>query len=144
MAEAITIVILGSISGLKNASQIHQWAIDDRVSGLLVECKRQPVMFKAGHCRLHWGYSTAGTMDRTSQTEKNRERIEKRSACVTEGTGFLRGREEWAVETMYWFLEVHFEEDECRIEDRNIQQNLNMRRKAALHLTKQYKERGAV
>ena len=37
VAEAITIVILGSISGLKNVSQIHQWATDDRVSGFLKE-----------------------------------------------------------------------------------------------------------
>ena len=35
VAEAITIVILGSISGLKNVSQIHQWAADGRVSGFL-------------------------------------------------------------------------------------------------------------
>ena len=35
VAEAITIVILGSISDLKNVSQIHQWAADDRVGGFL-------------------------------------------------------------------------------------------------------------
>lgn len=97
-------------------------------------------------------------MDRATQTEKNRDRIEKRSAYVTEETGFLRGREEWhyyissrrltaaqllhharmewTVETMHWLLDVHFGEDGCRIEDRNIQQNLNMLRKAALNLIK--------
>lgn len=37
VAEAITIVILGSISGLKNVCQIHQWATNDRVSGFLKE-----------------------------------------------------------------------------------------------------------
>ena len=37
VAEAITIVILGSISGLKNVSQIHQWTADDRVGGFLKE-----------------------------------------------------------------------------------------------------------
>lgn len=31
-SEVITIVILGSICGLKNVSQIHQWAANDRVS----------------------------------------------------------------------------------------------------------------
>ena len=30
ISEAITIVILGSICGLKNISQIHQWAESDR------------------------------------------------------------------------------------------------------------------
>ena len=37
VAEAITIVILGSICGLKNVSQIHQWAANDRVSEFLKE-----------------------------------------------------------------------------------------------------------
>ena len=31
ISEAITIVILGSICGLKNISQIHQWAESDRI-----------------------------------------------------------------------------------------------------------------
>lgn len=33
--EAISIVVLGSICGLRNTSQIHQWAESDRVSGFL-------------------------------------------------------------------------------------------------------------
>lgn len=36
-AEAITIIILGSICGLKNISQIHQWAASDRVNEFLKE-----------------------------------------------------------------------------------------------------------
>ena len=35
--EAISIVVLGSICGLRNISQIHQWAESDRVSGFLKE-----------------------------------------------------------------------------------------------------------
>lgn len=37
VSEAITIAILGSICGLKNVSQIHQWATNDRVSEFLRE-----------------------------------------------------------------------------------------------------------
>lgn len=37
VAESITIVVLGSISGLKNVSQIHQWATGCRASGFLKE-----------------------------------------------------------------------------------------------------------
>ena len=37
VAEAITIVILGSICGLKNISQIHQWAASDRANEFLKE-----------------------------------------------------------------------------------------------------------
>ena len=35
--DAITIVILGSVCGLKNISQIHQWAENKRVSEFLKE-----------------------------------------------------------------------------------------------------------
>ena len=37
IAEAISIVVLGSLCGLKNISQIHQWAESERVSGFLKE-----------------------------------------------------------------------------------------------------------
>ena len=48
-------------------------------------------------------------------------------------------RMEWAVESMHWLLDVHFAEDYCRIVNRTIQQNLNMLRKFALSLIKQFK-----
>ena len=48
-------------------------------------------------------------------------------------------RMEWAVESMHWLLDVHFSEDFCRIANRTIQQNLNMLRKFALSLIKQFK-----
>lgn len=50
-------------------------------------------------------------------------------------------RMEWAVESMHWLLDVHFDEDWCRVADRVIQQNLNMLRKAAINIIKLYKER---
>ena len=42
-------------------------------------------------------------------------------------------RLEWSVETMHWLLDVHFDEDLCRVENRNVQQNLNIVRKIALN-----------
>ena len=36
-------------------------------------------------------------------------------------------------------LDVNFDEDSCRVEDRNVQQNLNMLIKLALNIIKQYK-----
>ena len=48
-------------------------------------------------------------------------------------------RMEWAVETMHWILDVDLGEDYCRIEDKNIQRNLNVLRKSALNIIKQYK-----
>ena len=49
-------------------------------------------------------------------------------------------RFEWSVETMHWYLDVHFGEDFCRIEDKNVQQSLNIVRKIALNSIKRYKE----
>lgn len=37
IAEAISIVVLGSLCGLKNVSQIHQWADSERVKEFLKE-----------------------------------------------------------------------------------------------------------
>lgn len=50
-------------------------------------------------------------------------------------------RMEWSVESMHWLLDIHFEEDWCRIEDKAVQQNLNMFRKAAINLIKQFQSR---
>jgi len=52
-------------------------------------------------------------------------------------------RKEWSVETMHWLLDVHFGEDFCRIRDKNAQQNLNILRKFALNLVKNYKTTNA-
>jgi hypothetical protein len=52
-------------------------------------------------------------------------------------------RLEWSVETMHWLLDVHFGEDFCRVEDRNVQQNLNIVRKIALNTIKDYKNKTA-
>jgi predicted transposase YbfD/YdcC len=48
-------------------------------------------------------------------------------------------RMEWSVESMHWLLDVHFSEDDCRIEDENVQQNLNMLRKVVLNSIKIFK-----
>lgn len=50
-------------------------------------------------------------------------------------------RMEWSVETMYGILDINLREDYCCVEDKNVQKNLNMLRKLALNIIKQYKER---
>ena len=47
---------------------------------------------------------------------------------------------EWSVETMHWLLDVHFAEDFCRIEDENVQQNLNILRKFVINCIKLFKK----
>ena len=48
-------------------------------------------------------------------------------------------RTEWSVETMHWLLDVHFDEDRCTVQSKNIQQNLNMLHKFALNIIRIYK-----
>ena len=48
-------------------------------------------------------------------------------------------REEWSVETMHWLLDVHFDEDRCRVQSKNIQQDLNMLHKCALNMIRIHK-----
>ena len=50
-------------------------------------------------------------------------------------------RLEWSVESMHWLLDVHFCEDFCRVEDKDVQQNLNIIRKIVLNSIKVYKEK---
>ena len=127
-------------------------------------------------------------MDSAVQKEKNRNRIETRTAYTVSDISWLFGKEkwknlacigaikteierngrkteewnyyissrkltaaellcharmEWAVETMHWILDVHYSEDYCRVENKTIQQNLNMLRKFTISLIKQYKNRTA-
>ena len=124
-------------------------------------------------------------MDMAEKLEKNRDRIEKRTAYCTHETDWMTygkewesiacigavhlqtetqkgrsdewhyyissreltaedmlkmARAEWSVETMHWLLDVHFREDFCRVIDGNIQQTLNMLRKAALNMVKRFKQ----
>ena len=44
-----------------------------------------------------------------------------------------------SVETMHWLLDVHFDEDHCRAQDKNVQLNLNIARKCAINLIKLFK-----
>ena len=46
---------------------------------------------------------------------------------------------EWSVETMHWLLDVRFNEDQCRVQDKNVQLNLNIARKCAINLIKLFK-----
>lgn len=126
------------------------------------------------------------TMDTYRCCEKNKGRIEQRTAYSTCNIKWLNGKEnwkglacigavntrfttskgttdewhyyissrsltaeellkharlEWSVETMHWLLDVHFAEDFCRIEDENVQQNLNIVRKIVLNSIKAFKEK---
>lgn len=124
-------------------------------------------------------------MQISKKTEKNRDRLEKRTAYVTHDISWLSNanewkniscigaihsnfttkqgvsdewhyyissrklsaddllrsaRLEWSIETMHWMLDVIFQEDFSRVEDKTIIQNLNMLQKLALNLVKSFKQ----
>jgi len=54
---------------------------------------------------------------------------------------FLKNvRLEWGIESMHWFLDVHFDEDRTRTFNDNTQKNLNIIRKIALNLISDFKK----
>jgi len=118
------------------------------------------------------------TMETATTIEKNRERVEKRVAFVSNDIDWLiskhdwdclccigaintsfttkagtssewhyyissksltaeellkHARAEWSVESMHWLLDVHFGEDDCRIQNENIQKVLNIVRKIVIN-----------
>lgn len=48
-------------------------------------------------------------------------------------------RLEWGVEAMHWLLDVHFSEDKTRVWNLNVQNTLNIMRKIALNLARDFK-----
>lgn len=66
------------------------------------------------------------------------------SRCLNAEELLKYARNEWSVESMHWLLDVHFNEDFCRIENANVQKNLNIVRKIALNNIKNYKNKTKV
>ena len=62
------------------------------------------------------------------------------SRSLTAAELLKHARLEWSVETMHWLLDVHFGEDFCRVEDKHVQQSLNIIRKIVLNSIRVYKE----
>ena len=80
-----------------------------------------------------------------SEAERNGEKSEEwhyylSSRELTASELLHHARMEWAVESMHWLLDVHYAEDSCRLQALTLQKNLNMLRKFALSMIKQYKE----
>lgn len=79
-----------------------------------------------------------------SEVERDGEKSEEwhyylSSRELTASELLHHARMEWAVESMHWLLDVHYAEDSCRLQALSLQKNLNMLRKFALSVIKQYK-----
>ena len=63
--------------------------------------------------------------------------ISSRELCANDFLKYVRA--EWAVESMHWLLDVHFDEDHTRAFNDNTQKNLDIIRKIALNLISDFK-----
>jgi predicted transposase YbfD/YdcC len=63
------------------------------------------------------------------------------SAPLTAELLLRHARLEWGVEAVHWLLDVHFAEDKTRVWDMNVQKTLNIMRKIALNLAKDFKSK---
>ena len=63
------------------------------------------------------------------------------SAPLTAEELLKHARLEWGVESMHWLLDVHFAEDKTRVWNMNVQKTLNIMRKIALNLAKDFKSK---
>lgn len=61
------------------------------------------------------------------------------SAALDAKSLLKHARLEWRVEAMHWLLDVHFAEDKTMVWSMNVQKTLNIMRKIALNLAKEYK-----
>ncbi len=50
-------------------------------------------------------------------------------------------RKEWSIESMHWLLDVHFNEDKCRVYDENLQISMNIIRKMVLNSMRTFKDK---
>ena len=64
------------------------------------------------------------------------------SSAILNAEDLLKhARLEWAVESMHWLLDVHYQEDKTKVWDMNIQKTLNIIRKIALNIARDYKNK---
>jgi predicted transposase YbfD/YdcC len=100
-------------------------------------------MGEQGHLKKWLGLSFIGAINRRSTVGKETSSewhyyISSRKLTPAELLKYARN--EWAIESMHWLLDVRFCEDSCRIQNDNANQNLNMIRKIALNYIRKYKK----
>ena len=82
------------------------------------------------------GLQTIGAIKVNAET---RYYISSRRLSATELLTITR--QEWAVESMHWQLDVIFDEDRTTLHEKNSQKTLNILRKTALNVVKTYRDK---
>ena len=123
IAGAISIVVLGSLCGLKNVSQIHQWANSERVKEFLKE------KFAIHHIPCYYWLLVllklvkADTLNRcltkwaAQFMPENRDRIETRTAYTTDDVAWLNGKGKWKNLTCVGAIKTEFERNGRKAEE---------------------------
>jgi len=88
--------------------------------------------------------SCIGAIHREFENIKSRQKTSEwhyyiSSASLTAEDLLKHARLEWGVEAMHWLLDVHFAEDKTRVWDMNLQKTLNILRKVALNMARDFK-----
>lgn len=95
------------------------------------------------YCREEWkNIATIGAIH--TEFEKSGKKTSEwhyyiSSAPLQAAELLTHARLEWGVEAMHWLLDVHFAEDKTRVWDMKVQKTLNIVRKIALNLARDYK-----
>jgi predicted transposase YbfD/YdcC len=82
------------------------------------------------------GLQTIGAIKKADET---RYYISSRKLSATELLTVTR--QEWAVESMHWQLDVIFDEDRTTLHEKNTQKTLNILRKTALNVIRTYRDK---
>jgi predicted transposase YbfD/YdcC len=94
-------------------------------------------------CRKNWEnlacIGAINTKFTTSKGTSNEWHYYISSKKLTAKELLKYARNEWSVESMHWLLDVHFHEDFCRVQDENIQKNLNIIRKIVINSMRLFK-----
>jgi len=117
-------------------------------NGGRIECRTAFVSHKIGdwlHNHKEWiNLSCIGAIHR--EFEKDGQKSSEwhfyiSSTPLTAESLLHHARLEWGVESMHWLLDVHFNEDRTRVWDMSVQKILNIMRKIALNLAKDFKSK---
>jgi len=88
------------------------------------------------HANLKYSIQSLGAIETNAET---RYYISSRKLSPLELLQITRN--EWAVESMHWQLDVIFNEDRTTLHEENAQKTLNILRKTVLNLIRTYRDR---
>jgi len=102
-------------------------------------------LLQLSDCKNWPNIATVGAIHRQFENIKHGTKSEDlhyyiSSATLSPEQLLHHARMEWAVESMHWLLDVHFQEDKTAVYDMNVQKILNTVRKIVLNLVRIYRD----